>query len=150
MLKEVHQHDAAGQVGGGLHGVRQPLGPVGADDQTVHHDLDVVLLVLLQGNVLGQVIEVSVGPDPDIAGAAGVVQHLGVLALAAPDHRGQHLDAGALRQGHDEVMGKCRLGGGVDLLCSRARVAIADVFERGSAKNHRVLGNVGHVAAQRG
>ena len=55
-----------------------------------------------------------------------------------------------LGQGHDEVVGKCRLGGGVDLLCRRARVAIADVFERGSAKNHRVLGNGGNVAAQRG
>ena len=59
--------------------------------------------VLLQLDLLVQLVEVSVHPDTDIAGALGLLKHLGVLALFAPDHRSHHLNAGPLRQGEDLV-----------------------------------------------
>ena len=55
--QQIHDDDAAGEVGRRLHGVRQPLAKVGPDDEPVHHDLDVVLLVLLQRDILRQVID---------------------------------------------------------------------------------------------
>ena len=62
-----------------------------------------VLQILLQRDILRQLVQIPVHPHPDVAAAAGVLQHLGVLALASPHHRGHHLNAGALRQGHDLV-----------------------------------------------
>ena len=41
--------------------------------------------------------------SPDVAGALGVLEHLGVLALLAPDHRSHDLDAGALGQSQDLI-----------------------------------------------
>ncbi len=38
------------------------------DHQPVHHDLDGVLLVLLQLDLLGQIVEIAVHPHPDITG----------------------------------------------------------------------------------
>ena len=74
------------------------MADVRPDDEPVHDDLDGVLFVLLQLDLLVQLVEVSVHPDTDIAGALGVLKHLGVLALFAPDHRSHHLDPGPLRQ----------------------------------------------------
>ena len=73
------------------------------DDQPVHHNLDVVLLVLVQGDLLGEIVERTVGPAADIARLAGVLQQLLVGALLAPHHRGHDLDAGGLGQGHHLV-----------------------------------------------
>ena len=70
------------------------------DDQPVHHNLDVVLLVLVQGDLLGEIVERTVGPAADIARLAGVLQQLLVGALLAPHHRGHDLDAGGLGQRH--------------------------------------------------
>ena len=58
-----------------------------------------MLEVLLQRDVLGEFVHISVHPGADEAGPAGILQHLGVLALAAAHHRGHHLDTGALGQG---------------------------------------------------
>lgn len=73
------------------------------DDQPVHHNLDVVLLVLVQGDLLGEIVERTVGPAADIARLAGVLQQLLVGALLATHHRGHDLDAGGLGQGHHLV-----------------------------------------------
>ena len=96
--QKVDDHQSAGELGGGLHAVRQPLADVRSDDEPVHDDLDGVLFVLLQLDLLVQLVEVSVHPDTDIAGALGVLKHLGVLALFAPDHRSHHLNSRSLRQ----------------------------------------------------
>ena len=103
LLQQVHRHQSAGQIGRRLHGVRQALGDIGADNEPVHHDVDMVLQVLLQRDILRQLVEVPVHAGADVAAAAGVLQHLGVFTLAAPHHRRHHLDAGTLRQGHDLV-----------------------------------------------
>ena len=101
--EEVHHHQAAGEGGGGLHAVRQPLLDIRADDEPVDDDLDVMLFIFLQLDYLVQFVEVPVGPDPDVAGALGVLEDLGVLALLAPDDGGHHLDAGPLGEGEHLV-----------------------------------------------
>ena len=62
-----------------------------------------MLLVLFEGDLLLQLVEVPIHPHPGVAGTAGVLKDLGVLALLPPDDGGHHLDAGALRQGHHLV-----------------------------------------------
>ena len=57
-----------------------------------------MLLVLLQLDLFAQVIGDAVHPAAHIAGAACVLEDLGVLALLAPDHRGHDLDPGGLGQ----------------------------------------------------
>ncbi len=85
--QEIDNDQTAGQAGGGLHAVRQPLADVRADDQAVHHHLDIVLFVFLQLDLLGQLVERAVHPHPDVPGPPGVLEDLGVLALSGPDHR---------------------------------------------------------------
>ena len=62
-----------------------------------------MLLVLLQFDLLAEIVGNAVHPAAHIAGAAGVLKDLGVLALLAPDHRSHHLDTGGLRQRQDLV-----------------------------------------------
>ena len=62
-----------------------------------------MLLVLLQLDLLAEIIGNAVYPAAHIAGAAGILEDLGVLAFLAPDNGGQHLDAGGLGQGEDLV-----------------------------------------------
>ena len=102
-VHNVDDHQAAGQGGGGLHAVGEAAVDVLLDDQPVHHNLDVVLLVLVQGDLLGEIVERIVGPAADIARLAGVLQQLLVGALLATHHRGHDLDAGGLGQGHHLV-----------------------------------------------
>ena len=101
--QQIHRHKAAGQIGGRLHAVGQAGDDIGPDDETVHHNVDLMLEVFRQLDVLVQLVQLSVHAGADIAGAAGVLQHLGVLALAAPHHRRHDLDPGALRQRHDLI-----------------------------------------------
>ena len=74
------------------------MADVRPDNESVHDDLDGVLFVLLQLDLLVQFVEAAVHSGPDIAGALGILKHLGVLALFAPDHRSHHLNPGPLRQ----------------------------------------------------
>ena len=62
LAHDVDDHQAAGQVGGDLHAVGEAAGDVLPDHQPVHHDLDVVLFVLVQLDLLGQVVEGAVHP----------------------------------------------------------------------------------------
>ena len=101
--QQIHRHKAAGQVGGGLHAVGEAGGDVGADDQAIHHNVDLMLVVLDQLDLFIQLVHFAVNAGADIAGAPGVLQHLGVLTLAATDHRRHYLNTGALRQRHDLV-----------------------------------------------
>ena len=97
---DIDDHQAAGEAGGGLHRVGEAAGDVLFDDQPVHHHLDAVLPVLVQLDLLGEVVDGPVTPDPDVAGLPGVLEDLLMLALLAPDDGGHDLDAGGLRQGH--------------------------------------------------
>ena len=100
---DVHLQETLGQAQGVLDGIGQAAFNARPDHQAVHDDLNVMLDILFQLDVFGNVILAAVDPQADIAGPAGPVNDFGVLALAAPDHRRQQLQAGALGQGHDLV-----------------------------------------------
>ena len=86
-LRDVRQHKAAGERGRDLHGVRQAAVLIRADDNAVDHDLDIMLAVFIERDDLRQVIDAAVDPHADVAAAAGIVEHLLVLALSGADDR---------------------------------------------------------------
>ena len=100
-----HLGHAVGQAQGRLHRLGEALADVVAPHQAVHHHLDGVLLVAgqVQRAAVGQLHRDAVDPGPGEALLGQVVEEGPVLALAAPHHRGQHLEAGALGQGQDAV-----------------------------------------------
>ena len=95
-------HHALGQLQRGLHGVGQAaLDPLAAHE-SIHHDLDGVLLVAGQAlavlQELGDLDRVTVDPGPDEPLRRQVLQQRLVLALAPSHHRRQHLEPGPLGQ----------------------------------------------------
>ncbi len=102
-VDEVQDDHAAGQAQRGLHRVGQPPPRGVLDRQPVDDDLDVVLLVLLQlrqcaGGRVVQADQLAVHPRPRVALGLQLAEQVGVLALAAADHRGQHLEPGPVFQ----------------------------------------------------
>ena len=102
-------NEAAGMGAGRLDGIRQAAAQALFQHQTVNHQIDVVLLVLLALDLLGQVIQDAVHPNAGEALLPGVIEDLHVLALLTPDHGGQDDELGAGAQGlhpvHDLVDG---------------------------------------------
>ena len=96
---QLNGHQTAGMAACGFDGVRQPAAQAILQHQPVHHQLNGMLFVLLQLDLFRQVVEDAVGSDPGKALLPGILKHLDVLALFAPDHRGQHHKPGALSQG---------------------------------------------------
>ena len=94
-----------GQAQGGLHRVGEPALEAGAQHQPVHHHADVVHLVAGQVEpvLLAQLDQVAVDDGPGEPLGGQVVEQGVVGALAAPHHRGQDLEAGALVHGQDAV-----------------------------------------------
>ena len=99
----IHQKKTAGQSHDRLHGICQSLLNPFLHDQTVHHDLYVMLFIFFQLDLLGQIVQISVNAYPDIAAASGVVQYLHMLAFSAPHNRRQKLDLCPLRQSHQSI-----------------------------------------------
>ena len=97
------QHEAAGERGRDLHGVRQAAVLVRADDDAVDHDLDIVLAVFIERDRLRKVVDAAVHTHAHIPAAAGIVEHLLVLALFAAHDGGEDLKFCPLRQARDLV-----------------------------------------------
>ena len=74
-----------------------------AQDQTIHHHLDGVGLVATQLDGRPQLIDLVVDHHPGETLLGEVLEQLLVGALAAPHHRGQHLEPGAFGQLQDVV-----------------------------------------------
>ncbi len=107
-IDEVEDDHAARQVQRGLYGVGQPTAGRVLDGEAVDDHLDVVLFVLLQRRqgTRRRLVEADhhpVYPSPRVALGLQFLEHFAVLALAAPDHGGQHLEPGALLQFEDAV-----------------------------------------------
>ena len=100
---QVDAHKAACEVGGRLHAVGEAAGNIVTDDKAIHHNVDVVLHILGEGNVLVQLIHLPIHADADIAAAAGIGKDFGMLTLAPTHHRCHHLDTCALGQRHNAV-----------------------------------------------
>ena len=74
-----------------------------ADDEPVDDDLDRVLVLLVELDLLVEVVELAVDPDPDEARLLGAGEELLVLALAVADERCHEHHPLALGQGVDLV-----------------------------------------------
>ena len=102
-LRDVCQHETTGERGRDLHGVGQAAVLVGADDNAVDHDLDIVLAVFIERDRLRKVVDAAVHAHADIPAAAGIVEHLLVFALSGANDRRQDLHARRLRQRRDLI-----------------------------------------------
>ena len=95
-----HEHlgRPPGQLERRLDRLGQALAHVVTPDEAVDDHLDGVHLVAGQGHLgpVGQLQGDAVDPDPGEALLGQVVEQRGVLALAAPHHRGQDLEPRAL------------------------------------------------------
>ncbi len=114
----------------GLDGVGEPLLGRRLHGQPVHHHLDGVLLLLLQlGRVVaeevGERVHDAVDPGPGVALGLQLGEEVEVFALAAADHRGEHLEADALLHGEYPVDDLLRGLPGDQLAADRA-VRLAD------------------------
>ena len=102
---QVDEYQSAAFLGGGFQTVRQTLAHLirGAHDQTVHHDLQRMLELLVQRGRLVQIVDLAIYADAHVAPLLGILHQLHVLAFAGAHDGGQHLHALALRQGEDLI-----------------------------------------------
>ena len=100
---DLHLGHALGQAQGRLEGVGEAALDALALDQAVDDDLDGVLFIAGELDDLGELVDLAVDASPGVALGGEVGQHRRVVALAAPDHRRQHLEAGALGELEDAV-----------------------------------------------
>ncbi|OPZ59053.1 MAG: hypothetical protein BWY87_01189 [Deltaproteobacteria bacterium ADurb.Bin510] len=101
VLIGLDQHLAAGKFAGHLDRIVQARSHALFQDDAVDHDLDGVLLLLVEPWHLAQVVGLAIDAHAHEAVARQVVEELGVLALAAADHRRIDDDLAALAQGAD-------------------------------------------------
>ena len=130
-----------GQTKSRLDRVGQPLADALADDEAIDNDLDVVLEALVESRRSVEALDGAVDAHPVEAAAAQLTEELGVLALAAPHHGGEHLEAGALGQGADLVDDLLGGLGGDDRI---ADGAVLDACPR--VQQTQVVVNLGHCA----
>ncbi len=111
-VDEVEDDQAAGQAQRGLHGVGQAALGRRLHGEPVDDHLDGVLLLLVE---LGGVVErvgLAVDADPREPVGLQLPEELDVLALAAADHRGEHLEPPPLLEGEhavDDLLGRLPL-----------------------------------------
>ncbi len=98
-LDGLHLHESLGQPERRLYRVGQPaLYPL-AHHEPVNDDLDVVLVVLVQAQLDGQLVQLAVHPHAGEALLGEVLQQLPILAFAAPHDRRHDHEARLLWQG---------------------------------------------------
>ena len=73
------------------------------DREPVDHHLDGVLLLLVERRRVVERVDLAVDPGPGEALGLQLPEQLDVLALAAADDRREHLEPGALLEGHHPV-----------------------------------------------
>ena len=102
---EVDPHQAMRLLERDLQRIRQPPHRrlVVLEDDTVHDDLDRVLLLLVQRDLVREVVRLAVDPRADESAAARILKFLAVLALAVPDNRRQDRELRTQRQRHQRV-----------------------------------------------
>ena len=69
----IHHHQAIAQAHGCFNRICQTLFNARTDDQTIYHDLNVVLDILIQMDLFRKLILVSIDPDPHKSTLLGLV-----------------------------------------------------------------------------
>jgi hypothetical protein len=98
-----HAHQPLGELEAERHGVGQPAARGLRDLQPVHHDVDVVLPLLVERDRLRGVLRLPVHHHAGEAVPGKLRELLAVLPLAPPDDGGPQLDAHALPHRHHGV-----------------------------------------------
>jgi hypothetical protein len=99
----LHQGQPIAPFQGGAQGIGEALLDPLAGHQPVDHHLDVMGMVLVELDVVGQLPHLAIDPDPGESLRHQPAQQLHVGALLAPHQRSQKLIAGAFGQGEDLV-----------------------------------------------
>jgi hypothetical protein len=89
--------------GRGLERLVEAAPPLGVGHQPVDHDLDRVLLLLVERDLVLQLDEGPVDPGPDESQLPPLCDLLPVLPLPALDHRGEDLEPLPLARGEEVV-----------------------------------------------
>ena len=99
LVQPVHDYQPRALGGGGFDIVGQPLLEflIVPDDKPIHHHLDGVLDLLVQGRGIIQLVHGAIDAHPDIATLGRLFQDILMLPLPGPHHGGKHLQPGALR-----------------------------------------------------
>ncbi len=108
LIGQVHEQRPVREAQGGLDGVRHPRGirslpvrvagsPV-ADHQPIDHDIDAVLVLLVEGDLLVEILQLPVHANADEPGLLRAGQHLLVLALAVAHERRHDHQPGVSRE----------------------------------------------------
>ncbi len=98
-----HQSNAVGQLQGGFEALGQSLLQPLLDFESIDHNVNLVLALLVQGRNVVYVAYGSVHSQADEALAAHGVDHLQMLTFAIPDHRRQYHQLAAFRHGENLV-----------------------------------------------
>ncbi len=143
-INEVQRHDAACQLERGLDGISNALLGLLLDGDSVDDNVNVVLFLLVQGGDLADAVRLAVHLHPGVALRRQVPKHLGVLALAASDHRRKNLGARAF--GHSQNLVDDLLRALLsDRLATHNAVRVADA----SKKKPEVVVDLGDRADRR-
>ena len=102
-LRVLRDDQPVGEPEAGLQAVGEPGAERGRDHHAVHHHLDVVLALLVEGGCGVHVVNLAVDLDPGEAPLEQLGELFPVLALAAPDHRREQVKPRALRHRQDAV-----------------------------------------------
>ena len=129
LVREFGDGKAVGQLECRLETVGEPCADVGLHHDAVHHDVDVVLELLVQRRGAVDLVELAVDLDAGEALLLQLGEFLAVLALAAAHDGGQQIEAGAVGQSEDTVD---HLGDGLALdgKAGRWRIGHADAREK--------------------
>jgi len=95
--------DAVGQGERGLERIGEPVAHVGAHHQAVDHDLDVVLVLLVERRHGVDLIHLAVDADALEAALLEIGELLLVFALAAAGDRREQIEPGLVGHGADPV-----------------------------------------------
>ena len=95
--------EAIGQLQGGLEGFGQAQAEVFPDLEAVDHDIDRVLLFLVQIRQIVEIADATVDARPHETRGAQLLEDLLVFSLAPAHDRGQQHELTALRHGQDAV-----------------------------------------------
>ena len=103
VVDEVDCSHSLGQLERGFERVGKARVDAGLDHEPVDHDIDVVRVVAVELQLVGQLLDFAVDPRADETAPHEVLEESGELALAAPHHRCQHLEASAFGKLQDLV-----------------------------------------------
>ncbi len=145
-----HQDDAAGESQRRLERLGEALLQIVTHLEAVHHHLDGVLLLQLQGRGIREITHLPVDAGTDITLGRQVLQQLDVLPLAVAHHGGQQHQFAPLRLGQHLVHHLADgLGGKRDAVGRAARLAdpgkqqtqVVVNFGDGADRGARVVGS---------